>query len=150
MVYRRCLRLLGNESRAEEAMQDVFVKAWQAEATLLQHPNPGAFLYRVATHQSLNLIRASKRRPETADSEFLSEVADLQSETREPTDRLLATALLENEEVSTRLMVVYHYVDGMTLEELADEFGMSISGIRKRLAKFKTKSQGATDEHTNP
>ena len=30
-------------------------------------------------------------------------------------------------------MAILHYVDGMTLQEVADEVGMSVSGVRKRL-----------------
>ena len=30
-------------------------------------------------------------------------------------------------------MAVLHYVDRMTLEEVAEEMGMSVSGVRKRL-----------------
>jgi RNA polymerase sigma-70 factor (ECF subfamily) len=30
-------------------------------------------------------------------------------------------------------MAMLHYVDGMTLAEVADEVGMSVSGVRKRL-----------------
>jgi RNA polymerase sigma-70 factor (ECF subfamily) len=30
-------------------------------------------------------------------------------------------------------MAVLYYVDGLTLEEVAEEVGMSVSGVRKRL-----------------
>jgi len=36
-------------------------------------------------------------------------------------------------EESTRPMAVLHLLDGMTLEEVAAEVGMSVSGVRKRL-----------------
>ena len=34
-------------------------------------------------------------------------------------------------------MAVYHYVDGMTLEETAELSGLSVSGVRKRLRTLK-------------
>ena len=35
-------------------------------------------------------------------------------------------------------MAVLHYVDGLTLEEVAEETGMSVSGVRKRLRGLRT------------
>ncbi len=142
MVYRRCLRLLGDEARAEEASQDVFLKLLSDTKILLEHPQPSALLYRVSTHVCLNLIRSSRRRPETLDGDFLLELADRQTEEFEPTDRLFVQKILQDEEESTRLMAVAHFVDGMTLDEVSAEFQMSVSGIRKRLQKFKATAQG--------
>ncbi len=38
-------------------------------------------------------------------------------------------------------MAVLHYVDGMTLEEVASHVGMSVSGVRKRLRLLKQRSR---------
>ena len=37
-----------------------------------------------------------------------------------------------------RTMAVLHYVDGMTLEQVARECGMSVSGVRKRLRGLRS------------
>jgi RNA polymerase sigma-70 factor (ECF subfamily) len=34
-------------------------------------------------------------------------------------------------------MAVLHYVDGLTLEQVAAETGLSVSGVRKRLKKLR-------------
>jgi RNA polymerase sigma-70 factor (ECF subfamily) len=34
-------------------------------------------------------------------------------------------------------MAVLHYVDGLTLEQVADETGLSVSGVRKRLRQLR-------------
>ena len=41
--------------------------------------------------------------------------------------------LFRREPASTRTMAFLHFVDGMTLAEVAGEVGMSVSGVRKRL-----------------
>ena len=38
---------------------------------------------------------------------------------------------------SSRTIAVLHYVDGLTLEEVARETNMSVSGVRKRLRKLR-------------
>ena len=37
-------------------------------------------------------------------------------------------------------MAVFHYVDGLTLEETARIMGMSVSGVRKRLSALRVKA----------
>jgi RNA polymerase sigma-70 factor (ECF subfamily) len=34
-------------------------------------------------------------------------------------------------------MAVFHFVDGLTLEEVAKEVGMSVPGVRKRLRALR-------------
>ena len=47
--------------------------------------------------------------------------------------------LFRNEPETTALIAMLHLHDKMTLEETAAEVGMSVSGVRKRLDKLRTK-----------
>ena len=38
-------------------------------------------------------------------------------------------------------MAVLHYVDGMTLQEVSTEVGLSVSGVRKRLRGLKERAK---------
>ena len=38
---------------------------------------------------------------------------------------------------SSRTIAVLHYVDGLTLEEVARQTGLSVSGVRKRLRRLR-------------
>jgi len=46
---------------------------------------------------------------------------------------------LGREQASTRTIAVMHLVDGLTLEEVAREVGLSVSGVRKRLRTLKAR-----------
>src|SRR4051812_42450034 len=123
-VLRRCLALLGDEADAREVMQDTFVAYWQRYGNV---ESPGGLLYRIATSRCLNRIR--DRRAETAgreDEELLHEIAS--SDCLETA--LLSRDFLERafgrEEESTRVMAVLHFYDGLTLEEVAAEVGLSV------------------------
>jgi RNA polymerase sigma-70 factor (ECF subfamily) len=50
---------------------------------------------------------------------------------------LLLDRLFGRHPESSRTIAVLHYVDGLTLEEVADEIGMSVSGVRKRLRALR-------------
>ena len=132
MVHRRCRGLLRDEEEATEAMQDVFVEVVRRKDALTVDA-PSSFLYRTATNVCLNRIRSRKRKPSDADTDVIERIA-LAPEQEE---RTIVNALLDRifarEQSSTREMAVMHLVDGMTLEEVAAEVGLSVSGVRKRL-----------------
>lgn len=138
MVMRRCAKLLKDEQRSVDAMQDTFVQLLRYQ-NRLKNEAPSSLLYRMATNVCLNIIRSAGRRSETANSDLIDRIAGLE----EPESRLFArntlASLFARERPSTRTIAVLHLVDGMTLEEVAREVGMSISGVRKRLRPLRSK-----------
>jgi RNA polymerase sigma-70 factor (ECF subfamily) len=38
---------------------------------------------------------------------------------------------------SSRVMAVLHFIDGLTLEEVAEKVGMSVPGVRRRLGALR-------------
>lgn len=145
MVLRRCRQLLKDEGDALDVAQDVFVQVLRRRDQL-KDDYPSSLLYRIATNLSLNRIRDRRRRPETADDELVHRVA-VSDDTE---SRLAAASLLDRlfgrDQASTRTMAVLHYVDGMTLREVADETGMSVSGVRKRLRGLRSQLQDLLQE----
>jgi len=140
MVLRRCRFLLKNEARALDAMQDTFVKLLQNQDRLTGD-YPSSLLYRIATNTCLNIIRSNKTRGEV-DSDGLLEMIAVANDTADRvSDRSLLDRLFQKEKPSTRAMMVMLYVDHMTLEEVAQAVGMSVSGVRKRVREFKARVQ---------
>lgn len=119
-------------------MHDVFVQVLSRQEQLNDRA-PSSLLFRIATNVCLNRIRSRKRRPEDADSDVLVQIA----ETTDPAARSAARAVLDrlfrNEPDDTAVIAVLHLHDKMTLQEVAAEVGMSVSGVRKRLEKLRAK-----------
>jgi RNA polymerase sigma factor (sigma-70 family) len=137
MVLRRCHHLLHGDAQAQDAMQDVFVAVLRHHDRL-HEAAPAALLLRVATNICLNRLRAQRTRAEDADDERLRRIASTAHEAGE--GRTLARDLLHKLfraddplAASSQTIAVMHYLDGMTLEEVAREAGLSVSGVRKRL-----------------
>ena len=136
MVLRRCRGLLRDEQAASDAMQDTFVRLLRYQERL-EPAGLSSLLYRMATNVCLNRIRSGKRRPEDADHELLERIAAAPESGGRGLARLMLTRIFRDEQESTRAMAVMHLLDGMTLQEVADEVGMSVSGVRKRLRTLK-------------
>jgi len=119
-----------------EAMQDVFVEVLRRQDRLIVAA-PSSFLYTTATHVCLNRIRSANRKPSDPRGQLIERIAHAP----DAEDRALANSVLgrifQREERSTRVMAVLFLVDGLTLQEVAAEVGLSVSGVRKRLRKLR-------------
>ena len=142
MVLRRCQRLLRSDAQAQDAMQDVFVAMLSHEAHL-DDSAPSALLLRIATNVCLNRLRSARRRPEDPDDELLMRIAAAGQDSESVTMARGMLARLFGGEgplgASSQTIAVMHLVDGMTLEEVAAEAGMSVSGVRKRLRTLRAR-----------
>jgi RNA polymerase sigma-70 factor (ECF subfamily) len=136
MVLRRCRSLLGDEPQAVDAMQDVFVQLLIHQDRLTDR-GASSLLYTIATNLCLNRLRSRRRRPEDPQSDLLWQIAAAD----DPESRGLARRLLDRffaaQPASTGTIAVLHHLDGMTLEEVAEAVGMSVSGVRKRLRTLR-------------
>lgn len=133
MVVRRCRKLLRDPEEADDIAQDVFVRLIRSQETLtIDHPS--SLLYRIATNLCLNRIRDRRRKQEDpVESGLLEQIACSDIDERRIGAKRILDNLFSQHVESTRTIAVLHYVDGLTLQEVADEVGMSMSGIRKRL-----------------
>lgn len=119
-----------------EACQDVFVQVVRRRSKL-NMDHPGAFLHKIATNVCLNHLRSRRRHPETQDNDLVMRIATAPTTENQALASALLDRLFAREKESTRTIAVLHLVDGMTLEEVADEVGLSVSGVRKRLRTLR-------------
>jgi RNA polymerase sigma-70 factor (ECF subfamily) len=136
--------LLRNEDEALDACQDVFVRVIERKERL-DARYPSSLLYRVATNVCLNRIRDRRRQPDSVDQESLVRIAAASEAGAEA--RLLLERLFRRQPESTRTIAVLHHVDGLTLEQVAEETGLSVSGVRKRLRRLRHTLMEIVDGH---
>jgi RNA polymerase sigma-70 factor (ECF subfamily) len=136
MVLRRCRRLLGDEDRALDAMQDVFARLLDLNHPPVEHPS--SFLYTMATRLCIDTLRSAAVRHGGGD-ELLQEIACAEDVEERAYARRFLDRVFHRQEESTRVMAVMHYVDGMTFAEVAEQVDLSAAGVRRRLEKLKSR-----------
>lgn len=146
MVLRRCRQLLKDEERAMDAMQEVFVKLMKYRSRL-KGTYPSSLLYRIATNTCLNMIRDHRPHQSLEDHALLGTMGACDTREEEIIARSVLSRVFRDEKESTRDIAVMHYVDGMTLQDVADTVGMSLSGVRKRIRVLKAKVQLNKEEY---
>lgn len=136
LIYRRCLRLLGDKEAAREATQEVFLRALRH----LDRLNPDdrncvPWLYRVSTNYCLNVWRG-KQTTETFDfDEQLDLVRSSSVEERMSAAQRIAQILGSVDE-QTRSIALLAHLDGMTQKEIAGVLGVSRRTIGTKLRGF--------------
>lgn len=136
MVLRRCRSLLRDEEEAVDALHDTFVHLLRNRERLVPDA-PASLLYRTATYVCLNRLRTRRRRPAEPDHDRLLQIAGLEDHAGTSLAAGVLRHLFAQEPASSRVIATLHLHDGLTLAETAEVVGLSVSGVRKRLARLR-------------
>ena len=140
MVLRRCRQLLKNEERAKDAAQEVFAKVL-IHKKQLKNQFPSSLLFRISTNTCLNMIRDQHSHTPLKSEDPVHGIAFYEETEKKVMLQDILEKIFRKEKPSTREIAVMFFVDGMTLEEISKEIGLSISGVRKRIREFRSRAR---------
>ena len=149
MVFSTAMRLLANQSDAEDVSQEVFLRAYERFGELRESPTVGGWLKTVATNLSLNHLTRYRWRwsffsellrhgdeNEEYEAEFPAtdntEDTMAQSERRE----ILAQALQKLSPKERVPLVLYHF-EGLRYEEIAEKLGVSLGKVKTDIIRAR-------------
>jgi RNA polymerase sigma-70 factor (ECF subfamily) len=138
MVLRRCRQLLRDEERAKDAAQEVFAKVL-IHKKRLKNRYPSSLLFRISTNTCLNMIRDQRSLSSLPSENPVHGIAFHDEGENKVIMQDILEKIFRKEKPSTREIAVMYFVDEMTLREIADETGLSISGVRKRMREFRSR-----------
>jgi len=127
MLYRLCLIMLKNESDAEDAVQETYIKFFQKAPPFKSKDHQKAWLIRVATNKCRDILRFRARHPQIEDAEIRDIVSD-------PTDSGILEALTALPE-KFRLVLTLYYIEGYRIGDIAKILAISSSAVKMRLQK---------------
>lgn len=140
MVLRRCRQLLRDEEKAKDAAQEVFAKLL-INKKQLKNQYPSSLLFRISTNTCLNMIRDHRKCHLLDGEDILESIAAYDESEEKIVMQDILKKIFRKENPSTREIAVMLYVDGMTHQEVADEIGLSVSGVRKRIREFRSRAK---------
>jgi RNA polymerase sigma-70 factor (ECF subfamily) len=136
-IYALCLRMVSDPDRAEELMQDAFVRAWNTIRSFQHKSAFGTWLHRLSVNVVLSDMRAEKRRssrellPGDLD-QFKREVRGALPETRMDLERAIATLPSGAKEV-----LVLHDIEGYRYREIAELIGVAEGTVKSQLSRAR-------------
>ena len=131
-IVGRARTLLADVEAAKDVMQEVVVLVVTKETHVLELPQPGPWLYRVTTNMCLNRLRDERRR-----KELIGAHPDEPLHPGDVEKRAIVLDILRRVPAALQEVAVYHYVDEMSHDEIADLMGISRRTVGNRLAAFK-------------
>jgi RNA polymerase sigma-70 factor (ECF subfamily) len=148
VVWRTALHMLGNRADAQDVVQDTFVEAFRDVATLRAHAALRPWLLRISVHQAHRRFRRRKLLRRLGLDRSLDD-APLDTLLHEDASPELRSELrsveraLHGATVAERFAWILRYVDGHSLEEVADASECSLATVKRRLARAQTLVQAA-------
>jgi RNA polymerase sigma factor (sigma-70 family) len=134
LVYATALRQVRSPQLAEEAAQSVFLSLARNAHSMKPNTILTAWLYRVARHAAIDLIRGESRRQLREQIAF--ELANMKSDSPEwaHIEPLLDEALEALEETD-RNAILLRYFENKSLREVGETLGTSEDAARKRVSR---------------
>lgn len=132
-LLRKAERMLGSRAEAQDLVHGLFVD-------LVARPPAAAdlpYLYRALTNRCLNHLRDHRNQARLlADHEAAARSVHRTRLDDRVVDRQLLAQLCARTDEETLEMVVYHFVDDMSKEEVAALMGKSRKTVTRRLARI--------------
>jgi RNA polymerase sigma-70 factor (ECF subfamily) len=149
-VFRVAMRIVKNEEEAEDVTQDAFMNAYRKLDTFKGDSALSSWIYRIAVNTALMRLRKKKRLAEisyeglqsTDAVDFLWNEADHKvdrgddiAESKELRGQIAMA--IEELEPKYKDVFVAKEVDGLSLQEIADEMDLSIPAVKSRLHRAR-------------
>ena len=125
-------RLGGDRDLAEEAVQDVFLKAWRAVAVFDPERDLSPWLYEIARRSAADIARRERRRPVTTTLSPATPAAEATTlvDAWEAWQVRLALGELPGDE--RELLRLTHYV-GLTQTQIAERLEIPVGTVKSRV-----------------
>ena len=133
-VFRAALRVTGRPADAEDVLQTVFLRVLARGGDVEEVTLPAAYFRRAAVNAALDVLR---RRELHAESEYEDHAAvEPQLLLKERLRRAIAT--VDSDDASLFLL---RHVEGLSIDELAEMFGMTKNNVAVRLHRIRLRLQ---------
>ncbi len=143
-VYRKCVTLLKDQGKAEDATQEIFVKVMMNLANFNEKAQFSTWVYSITYNFCIDIIRKEKKSKNlfVDDIERAPDVAD-----EIPDEFLLSMEIkrlriiLDKIPADDHAILLMKYQDDMSIKEIADALNKTESAVKMKIKRAKEKSQ---------
>jgi RNA polymerase sigma-70 factor (ECF subfamily) len=143
-IYNRCFFILKDQGLAEDATQEIFLKAFNQVKSLKENSKIEGWLNRMAYNYCIDQIRKNKKeKTENAQVESNQELVDFVEELDQITESEEYQAELKKEldklSESERLIIMLYYWEGLQVSEISEQLNLGESAVKMKLSRTRTK-----------
>ncbi len=140
-----CRSTLGDETLAEDAAQEIFLKAYRSLARFKKNSSFSTWLYRIASNHCLDLLRRRTRQKTQSLDELMEREEDSfhrlltsppdQARSEEAADLVRKT--LDCLSPDYRLILTLRETQGLSYQELTETLNCSLDAVKARLQRAR-------------
>jgi RNA polymerase sigma factor (sigma-70 family) len=131
------MRIINNETEAEDIMQEAFLKAFSKIDTYKGEVSFGAWLKKIVINRSLDHLKKKKLKFEEI-NEKTNQIIDYQMETKEVNVQVIKDAIQKLPD-GYRVVLSLYLIEGYDHEEISEILGISNSNSRTQYLRAKNK-----------
>ncbi len=144
-VYRVALRLAGDESQAEDLVQDTMLKAFRAWHQYRKGSNARAWLLTILRHTFINEYRRQKNRGPTVDVDEVESFTVFKDHHEEDPEGKFFERIVDDEVIRAinslpdefRETLVLSDMEGLAYAEIAEVTGVPVGTVKSRLFRAR-------------
>ncbi len=155
-LFGAALRLTRNRTRAEDLLQETFLRAWRSFRTFQPGTNARAWLYKILMNAYIDSYRKTTREPEVVDHDDVDEFylytkvqeSDDFRRAGNPEEEVLSRLMdadvkgaLDSLPESFRQVVILSDIEGFSYQEIADILSIPIGTVMSRLHRGRRQLQ---------
>ncbi|HBY63156.1 MAG TPA: RNA polymerase subunit sigma-24 [Solibacterales bacterium] len=134
-VFRLAFRITGNESDAEDVVQEAFLRAYKQLHRYESRSSFGTWIYRIASNYALDLLRSRKRRDEETLPPGEQPASDPSAERLVFAGQVQARyeAVMAELTAQERMAFVLRHLEGQSIEEIGSALGIGASATKNSI-----------------
>ena len=126
LLYRIARSYLNDDQEAEDAVQDALIRAWEKRNTLRDLNQFKPWMTRILSNRCKDILRKRRRW-----SFYPLEEDTVQVELPETENAVMESMKKLRPEL--RIVMTLHYVDGYSIQEMADALGIPTGTVKTRM-----------------
>lgn len=148
-VYAKCISMLKNESQAQDAVQDIFIRVITKLSAFNNRSKFSTWLYAVTYNHCIDFIRRNRKYK----VEEMPEDLNIEFEEDHIADKLLLETkiihlkkVLDEIPVKDKSILLMKYQDGMSIKDLSNIMDKSESAVKMQIKRAKEKFLSTKNE----
>lgn len=142
-VFSKCLTMLQDYGKAEDATQDIFTKVFLNLSKFNEKSRFSTWLYSVTYNYCIDIIRRAKKQKNLFSDE-MERAPDMVEEVKDETLLSMEVGrlknVLENLPDSDRMILLMKYQDEFQIKEIAEMIEKSESAVKMKIMRAKEKA----------
>jgi len=143
-VYAKCISLLKDETKAKDAMQDIFIKIFMNISNFGERSKFSTWVYSITYNYCIDWIRKQKRN-KSIFSDEMEKAPDQIDEVEDATLLEMEVSRLKKvlEEIppGDKAILLMKYQDGMSIKEIAEILSKTDSAVKMKIKRAKHKAK---------